>query len=240
MNAKRLAFGIIVIAIGALFLLNSTNIADLDRLLDWWPSLIILYGVWSLIKNGFRSLFFPIVLIAIGAFLQLGHLGFDISWERYWPVALIAVGILIIVGSMRKRNRRRRHSTTGSGSSSIIDVDVTASSIHDDDDDTLHAVVGSHDKVISGDFQSGSVNIVMGNGTLDMRGARIVDKPATLEVSVVMGEVKVRVPADWNVSIANSIQVGEAKDIRARQNDGGNPDLIIKGSLKMGGLQVTD
>ena len=234
----RAFFGALVVLIGVLFLLNSTGIADLGGLLDWWPSLIILYGVWRLVANRFRRLFWPIVLIVIGAFLQLGQLGFDISWDRYWPVALIAVGILILGGGLRRRSRRRRHSTTGPNSSTIIDVDVSTS--QDADDDTLHAVVGSQDRVISGDFQSGSINVVMGSGTLDMRDARIVDRPATLEVSVVIGEVKIRVPADWNVRIVNSIQVGEAEDIRARQNNDDNPDLIVKGSLKMGGLQITD
>ena len=234
----RFFFGALVVTAGILFLLNSTGVADLDWLLNWWPSLFILYGVWRLIANGFRRLFWPIVLIIIGAFLQLGQLGFDISWDRYWPVALIAVGILILGGGLRRRSRRRRDSTTGPNSSTIIDVDVSTS--QDADDDTLHAVVGSQDRVISGDFQSGSINVVMGSGTLDMRDARIVDRPAILEVSVVIGEVKIRVPADWNVRIVNSIQVGEAEDIRAGQNDDGNPDLIIKGSLKMGGLQITD
>lgn len=234
----RFFFGALVVMVGILFLLNSTGVADLDWLLNWWPSLIILYGVWRLVANRFRRLFWPIVLIVIGAFLQLGQLGFDISWDRYWPVALIAVGILILGGGLRRRSRRRRHSTTGPNSSTIIDVDVSTS--QDADDDTLHAVVGSQDRVISGDFQSGSINVVMGSGTLDMRNARIVDRPATLEVSVVIGEVKIRVPADWNVRIVNSIQVGEAEDIRARQNNDDNPDLIVKGSLKMGGLQITD
>ena len=234
----RVFFGVLVVVIGILFLLNSTGVADLNRLLDWWPSLIILYGVWRLIANRFRSLFWPIVLIAIGAFLQLGQLGFDISWDRYWPVALIAVGILILGGGLRRRSRRRRHSTTGPNSSTIIDVDVSTS--QDADDDTLHAVVGSQDRIISGDFHGGSVNVVMGNGTLDMRDARIVDKPATLEVSVVMGEVKVRVPADWNIRIANSTQMGDTKDTRARQNDSDNPDLVIRGSVTMGSLQITD
>ena len=234
----RFFFGALVVMVGILFLLNSTGVADLDWLLNWWPSLIILYGVWRLVANRFRRLFWPIVLIVIGAFLQLGQLGFDISWARYWPVALIAVGILILGGGLRRRSRRRRHSTTGPNSSTIIDVDVSTS--QDADDDTLHAVVGSQDRVISGDFQSGSINVVMGSGTLDMRDARIVDRPATLEVSVVIGEVKIRVPADWNVHIVNSIQVGEAEDIRARQNNDDNPDLIVKGSLKMGGLQITD
>ena len=234
----RLFFGALVVMVGILFLLNSTGVADLDWLLNWWPSLIILYGVWRLVANRFRRLFWPIVLIVIGAFLQMGQLGFDISWDRYWPVALIAAGILILGGGLRRRSRRRRHSTTGPNSSTIIDVDVSTS--QDAEDDTLHAVVGSQDRIISGDFQSGSINIVMGSGTLDMRDARIVDKPATLEVSVAIGEVKIRVPADWNVRIVNSIQVGEAKDMRAGQNDDDNPDLIVKGSLKMGGLQITD
>lgn len=235
---SRAFLGVLVVVIGILFLLNTTGVADLNRLLDWWPSLIILYGVWRLIANRFRSLFWPIVLIAIGAFLQLGQLGFDISWDRYWPVALIAVGILILGGGLRRRSRRRRHSATGPNSSTIIDVDVSTS--QDADDDTLHAVVGSQDRIISGDFHGGSINVVMGNGTLDMRDARIVDKPATLEVSVVMGEVKVRVPPDWNTRIANSTQMGDTKDIRARQNDSDNPDLIISGSVTMGSLQITD
>ena len=233
----RFFFGALVVVVGILFLLNSTGVANLDGVLEWWPSLIILYGAWRLVASRFRRLFWPILLIAIGAFLQLGQLGLNIDWGRFWPVALIAVGILILSGGMRRRNRRRR-STTGPGSSTIIDVDVSTS--HDADDATLHTVVGSQDRIISGDFQSGSANVVMGSGTLDMRDARIVDRPATLEVSVVIGEVKIRVPADWNVRIVNSIQVGEAKDMRARQNDDDDPDLIIKGSLKMGGLQVTD
>ena len=234
----RFLLGVVVVAIGVLFLLNSTGVANLDGLLDWWPSLIILYGAWRLIANRFRSLFWPALLIAIGAFLQLGQLGLDIDWGMFWPVALIAVGLAILMGGIRRRSRRRSRPTPGPNSSTIIDVDVSSSSYTDDD--TLHTVAGSQDRIFSGDFQNGSVNIVMGSGTLDMRDARIVDKPATLEVSVVVGEVKIRVPADWNVRIVNSIQVGEAKDIRARQNDDDNPDLIIKGTLKMGGLQVTD
>ena len=234
----RIFFGVVVIALGVLFLLNSVGVANLDRLLEWWPSLIILYGAWRLIANRFRSLFWPALLIAIGAFLQLGQLGLDINWGMFWPVAVIAVGLAILMGGLRRRSRRRNRPTTGPNSSTIIDVDVSSSS--SDDDDTLHAVAGSQDRIISGDFQSGSINVVMGSGTLDLRSARIVNKPATLEASVVMGEVRIRVPADWNVRIVNSIQVGEAKDIRAGQNDDDNPDLIVKGSLKMGGLQVTD
>ena len=235
----RFFFGVLVIAIGVLFLVDKTGIAELDSLLEWWPSLIILYGAWRLIANRFRSLFWPILLIAIGAFFQLGELGFDIDLSDYWPVALIAIGVLILAGGIRRRNRRRNRPTTGPNSATIIDVDVSSSSYTDDD--TLHAVAGSQNRTISGDFHSGSINVVMGNGNLDLRDARIVDKPATLEVSVVMSEVKIRVPADWNVQIANASQMGDAKDIRPGGNpETDSPDLIITGSVTMGSLQVTD
>lgn len=235
---SRFFFGALVVVIGILFLLNSTGVANLDRLLDWWPSLIILYGAWRLIANRFRRLFWPILLIAVGVFFQLGELGFDIDLSDYWPVALIGVGILILSGGIRRRNRRRRRSATDSHSSTIIDVDVSGSS--DADDETLHAVAASQNRVISGEFHEGSIHIVMGNGNLDMRRAILVDKPATLEVSVVMGEVTIRVPAEWNVQIANSATMADAKDTRPQGNDSDFPDLIITGSVTMGSLQITD
>lgn len=238
MNANRFLFGIIVIAIGVLFLLNEFGVADFSRLLVWWPSLIILFGVWRLIASRFRSRFLPIALIVTGAFLQAGELGFDIDWGRYWPVILIAAGALILAGGIGRRRRRRRNSSNPHNSSRIIDVDISASS--DVEDDTLNAVASSQDRTISGDFHNGSVNIVMGSGSLDMRDAVIVNKPATLEVSVVMGEAKIRMPAEWNVRIANSATMADAKDMRPRRNESGNPDLIISGSVTMGSLQITD
>ena len=236
---SRVFFGVVVIAVGVLFLLDKTGIAELDSLLEWWPSLIILYGAWRLVENRFRSLFWPILLIAIGAFFQLGELGFDINLSDYWPVALIAVGVLILAGGVRRRNRRRNRPTTGPNSSTIIDVDVSSSSYTDDD--TLHAVAASQDRVISGEFREGRINIVMGNGTLDMRQAIIEDRPATLNISVVMGEVTIRVPVEWNVQIANSATMADTKDTRPGGNpETDSPDLIITGSVTMGSLQITD
>ena len=242
MSASRLIFGIIVIAIGVLFLLNSAGIADTGNLLQWWPMIIVLVGVWRLIAGKFRSLFGPLALIAIGAILQIWQLeAFNLDFGKFlWPAILIVVGIAILAGGARRRRRGRRNSSASHGTPPIIDVDVSSSNYADADDATLHAVVGSQDRVISGDFQTASINVVMGSGSLDMRNARVMDKPATLEASVVMGEVKVRVPAEWNVRIANSSQMGETKDARPTRSDSDSPDLIIRGSVTMGSLQITD
>ena len=234
----RVLFGVLVIAVGVLFLVDKAGIAELDGLLDWWPSLIILYGAWRLIANRFRSLFLPLLLIFGGVVLQLQQLDTADVFGTIWPAFLIALGVAIVIGGMRSRNRRQRGGSSSHSASTIIDVDLGASA--DADDGTLHAVAGSQDRIVSGDFYDGSINVVMGNGTLDMRDATIVDKPATLEVSVVMGEVKVRVPTEWNVRIVNSSQMGDTKDTRRSQNNSDDPDLIIRGSVTMGSLQITD
>ena len=234
----RVFFGVLVIAIGVLFLVDKAGIAELDGLLDWWPSLIILYGAWRLIANRFRSLFLPLLLIFGGVVLQLRELDTADVFSTIWPAFLIALGVAIVIGGMRSRNRRQRGGSSSHSASTIIDVDLGAPA--DADDGTLHAVAGSQDRIVSGDFYDGSINVVMGNGTLDMRDATIVDKPATLEVSVVMGEVKVRVPTEWNVRIVNSSQIGDTKDTRRSQNNSDDPDLIIRGSVTMGSLQITN
>ena len=234
----RVFFGVLVIAVGVLFLVDKAGIADLDGLLDWWPSLIILYGAWRLIANRFRSLFWPLLLIFGGVVLQLRQLDTADVFSTIWPAMLIALGVAIVIGGMRSRNRRQRGGGSSHSASTIIDVDMGASA--DADDGTLHAVAGSQDRIVSGDFYDGSINVVMGNGTLDMRDATIVDKPATLEVSVVMGEVKVRVPTEWNVRIVNSSQMGDTKDTRRSHNNSDDPDLIIRGSVTMGSLHITD
>ena len=234
----RVFFGVLVIVIGILFLVDKAGIAELDSLLDWWPSLFILYGAWRLIANRFRSLFLPLLLIFGGVVLQLRELDTADVFSTIWPAFLIALGVAIVIGGMRSRNRRQRGGSSSHSASTIIDVDLGAPA--DADDGTLHAVAGSQDRIVSGDYYDGSINVVMGNGTLDMRDATIVDRPATLEVSVVMGEVKVRVPTEWNVRIVNSSQMGDTKDTRRSQNNSDDPDLIIRGSVTMGSLQITN
>ena len=140
----RVFFGVLVIVIGILFLVDKAGIAELDSLLDWWPSLFILYGAWRLIANRFRSLFLPLLLIFGGVVLQLRELDTADVFSTIWPAFLIALGVAIVIGGMRSRNRRQRGGSSSHSASTIIDVDLGAPA--DADDGTLHAVAGSQDR----------------------------------------------------------------------------------------------
>lgn len=244
-RGRSLAFPIVLIAIGALFLvINLEIIPGVDyEVLRFWPLILILVGVWRLAAARGRSIAFPIVLIAIGAlfllidlvFLLIGLVSVVFGEVWFWPIILIAVGILIaaraIRGGRRSDSDTRRQSdpfTPPGGSGAIIDVDVPAVNME-----------GVH--TTAPDFVDGKAdfNVVMGKAEVDFRSATLTHKPSTLEVSVVMGQAIIHAPPEWVVQLNINTTMGETKDTRPQsaRNDA-DPDLIINGSVVMGSLHI--
>jgi hypothetical protein len=82
--------GLVLIAIGALFLLDRLRVANFGDLLhSYWPMFIILFGASRLRVSMWSGLW----LIAVGAWLQIAHLHlFGLSFRTSWPIMLILLG----------------------------------------------------------------------------------------------------------------------------------------------------
>ena len=92
---------------------------------------------------------------------------------------------------------------------------------------------------LSSDFRGGEATAVMGGVEIDLRNAVMDRSEAVLDVSTVMGGVKIRVPEDWTVvSRVNSIMGGFDDNTRHPANQ--DHRLILKGNVVMGGLKVTN
>lgn len=92
---------------------------------------------------------------------------------------------------------------------------------------------------VSKDFRGGGATAVMGGVELDLRESVMDRKEAVLDVSSVMGGVKVRVPENWTVvSRVNSVMGGFKDSTRHPPNE--DHRLILKGTVLMGGLQVSN
>ena len=225
-----------MIALGGLFLLNSLDLLDFGGIIRWAVSVaLILFGLGLLVTRKFRQLFAPSVLIIVGVLLLLNNLGVD-SW-RFWPVILILVGGAIIFGGMRRRSRDRKrdagvNSTAKSGSATTTtegEVNVSC---------TLGE---TNERVETSDFTGGTVNATLANVNLDLRDAAIVNPPATLDVSLTMAGLKLRVPSQWTVAFENDVTMGESEDKRSRAGSTSDtPDLVIAGSITMGSLTIDD
>ncbi len=62
-----------------------------------------------------------------------------------------------------------------------------------------------------------------------------------IETTVIMGGAEIKVPADWTVEVEAQATMGGIEDSRTHDtSDDHAPDLIITGSVLMGGLAITD
>ena len=91
----------------------------------------------------------------------------------------------------------------------------------------------------SRDFRGGGATAVMGGVDIDLRDAVMNGSEAVLDVSTVMGGVKVRVPDEWTVVSRVNTVMGGFKD-RTKHPSNKDYRLILKGTLVMGGLTVTN
>jgi hypothetical protein len=100
---RQIFWGLFLIIVGILFLLEELNIIDFGQTLaDYWPAIFILIGLLIYIARGFRKSGSALFLILLGTFMILIKIE---KIERYlWPSLLILVGLWLLFrpGSKKK------------------------------------------------------------------------------------------------------------------------------------------
>jgi lia operon protein LiaF len=196
LDRPRMILGLILLALGGLFLLNNLGIL---RGLRVWEVLWGLFWLWlgSVVigprgedprkagSAGRKAL--GLFLLAIGVVTLANGLGiipFSAGFllGRFWPLILIAIGVMILLES-----NRRATSTTGPSAPDRI--------IHDS---------------IFGDFkltQPGwqlhdlEVNTVIGDMKIDLARAHIPDGETRLDLRAVIGDIDIWTPPDLPVAL---------------------------------------
>ena len=107
---------------------------------------------------------------------------------------------------------------------------------------------GITDRSVSKDFRGGRLTAFLGGVSVDLREAEIVEKPARIYVSAILGGVEISVPQHWNVKKDVQPITGGVDDrrplVRHHDDDHGSPDnapdLVVTGSVLLGGLLIRD
>lgn len=91
-DGGMLVGGIILIALGILFLLSRLDVADFGQLVRrHWPMIIVIVGTVKLFARD--TVWSGLWLVAVGAWLQVAHLQmFGLTYRTSWPLLLIALG----------------------------------------------------------------------------------------------------------------------------------------------------
>lgn len=105
-NWRRQAFwGVVLIAVGAGFLLDQVHLLDLDRFWHYWPLLFVLSGVGKMIGyptargflGGVWSILFGLWLYAVLEGM------YGLTWSNSWPFLLIFWGLQLVLEPLLDR-----------------------------------------------------------------------------------------------------------------------------------------
>ena len=221
----RAWIGLVLLIVGTLFLLDDLTAWHFPRE-ALWPVALIAVGVANLMRRGSSRWVGAVVTVVGVAFLldALDVVTFDMGdVGRFWPVLLLIIGVRVLLGG-RKAGLYRQGSTVQSDSGAL---------------GATYVFGGGKQQITSQRFSGGSVTAVFGSAQIDLRDASLADGRAVIDLTVLFGGVKLRIPDGWAVDVQGTHLLGGVQDERIRSAH--SPDgeqLTITGLSMFGGVNI--
>ncbi|MDR0835510.1 MAG: cell wall-active antibiotics response protein [Tannerella sp.] len=250
---NKLIFGGLVIAVGiVLFGLNFGFIPKVWKpIIFSWQMLIIL---WGIIELFYAKFFKGIALLLVGGFFLIPHFyrAFPecFGWasenfvQIYWPLLLVAGGVILIVYWLLPEKYKKRYHWFYCHDGRYH-FKASKSKKYEKKNGALEKDIifaGSDQILLDEVFNGGEINIVFGGLNLDLRRTTLSEGETHLELNVVFGGIKLYVPNDWFVEISTDNVAGGFADNRFadRENMDKSRKLIIGGSLVFSGIELNN
>ncbi|UTH73547.1 LiaI-LiaF-like domain-containing protein [Chromobacterium sp. IIBBL 290-4] len=220
--ARRIGFGLFVIVVGVLILLNNLNVFNVFGALQFWPVFFILVGAMQFFHRGqpFQYVFGG-GLMTLGGLLilrQAGYLSFNL--HDWWPVLLIFAGVMVIMRGFRRS----------------LPASWSNSEEHAVELKTNVIMGGGVVRNDSQEFKGGEVSVIMGGLKLDLTQA-VIQQEAVLKLDVLLGGLEILVPHGWSVKLEATSIMGAVEDKTVPGMSGGQL-LIVRGNIIMSGVEI--
>jgi predicted membrane protein len=225
--------GIMLVILGALFLLEHQGVLPGDTFYHIWPLIFVLVGLAHMFgPRTPKDRAWGALLMLFGILLTAGEFGVPmLRFHRLWPFALIALGIYVMWASLLERSHR------------VGDLAARTDAIPSDAQlDSVNIFGGGEYRINAKNFRGGRVLAVFGGFELDLRQADIEGQEAVVEVNTLFGGGEIRIPQTWNLVVSGMGIFGGYGDetLPPPPNPAAPPakTFILKGVSLFGGVSI--
>jgi predicted membrane protein len=223
---SRIFWGLVLIAVGVLFLFDQMGELDFGYLVSrYWPAIFILIGLSIIIGNNFQNAGSGVFFILFGTFFLFMRLRIfhrDV-WHYFWPLAIIALGIWILAKPALAAGKKK------------------ISELTSDELKIAQVFSSTSRRIESPNFKGGSAEVVFGSAEIDLSGAGLEGGQAVLALSAVFGSIEVRVRPEWQVVIEGTPVLGSIEQKMKRPTETAKTGTLrINASVVLGSIQIKD
>ena len=221
-KANKILWGVILVAVGVIFLLNALGVTNLEVFFDgWWTLFIIVPCLIGLFTE--RDKMGNLIGLVIGVILLLWRqdiVPLNYLWKIIVPAIVILTGLRLIFEGMRKKKKDPVVIIKGDKGSKRTGV----------------AVFSGCDMSIDGEvFEGADLVAVFGGVECDLRQA-VIEQDCVVNITAVFGGVDILVPKNVQVKTDCMAIFGGVDNVTQINADA--PTVYIKGLCLFGGAEI--
>ena len=246
--SSRAVFGLCVVVFGLCLTAANLGWMPIYRVWNCWPLVFAAVGLAKLADNEAGNRWFGGLLVVVGLWWTVDNVyGIRFHFWQWWPLVLVALGVIMVLRSREQAEALPPMPGSGaslSGSASFgsagtgSPADAPAGGGGGEEAITAFAFwSGSRRRSTSQQFRRADVVAVMGGVEIDLRQASTATGEAVLDVFVMWGGVKVKVPPDWTV-VNQVVPIMGGSDDRTSGTGAAKHRLRVRGVVIMGGVDI--
>lgn len=238
-SSGRIWTGLLLLLIGGVALLRAMQF-PVPYWLFTWQMLLIAIGLFSGFRNQFQGGFWIVLIVVGGIFLLEQYFPDLIVRAYFWPLGLIALGLLFILRPNRRRRDNWSNSQAPPDTGERVVIGNTTESHHTSDFIDSTSIFGGTKKIIvSKDFKGGEIVNIFGGSEIDLTQADI-NGTVRLELTQVFGGTKLLVPAHWQIKPEMMALFGGIEDKRRTTDLANDPNkvLVLNGTSIFAGIEI--
>ncbi|MGI6479438.1 MAG: LiaF transmembrane domain-containing protein [Salinivirgaceae bacterium] len=220
-NAKRVVTGILFVIFGILLLLRNFYLLPpkIEDIFLSWPMLLIAVGLVSLAGRNYTA---ASIIIFTGCFFLVPRIiDIEVKLKQFWPIIIIFTGLAIL---SQWRSKNKKGDKTLAFSDYIDEFNILSSKNYTHQSPT---------------FKGGRISSILAGVNVDFKGVKLDNTITTLDVTSILGSVKLFVPTGWTIKNDLSNVLGgiliKNKDANTDREEN---VLVITGRVVLGNVEV--